>query len=182
MLIVSPTTASAFAPHASGNGQAWVMFVQVSPPGGAGPIKIEGAKGTHIGRRLAELARDNPFDPMLIGLVSTMTPLEHAEAIGEQYEAARIRDDWFHPVADLLAYIQHIGQAAIQELLAATHPGGINEAVVDIERMAEILGVSVPTVRRMTKAGEIPSLRGGGRTLRYVPEDVIASMQRRNRR
>jgi excisionase family DNA binding protein len=38
----------------------------------------------------------------------------------------------------------------------------------------------VPTVRRLVKNGEIPHLRMG-KALRFVPADVIASLERRNR-
>jgi excisionase family DNA binding protein len=42
------------------------------------------------------------------------------------------------------------------------------------------LGVSVPTVRRLVKAGEIPFLRLG-KALRFVAADVLASLDRRER-
>jgi excisionase family DNA binding protein len=179
MLIVSPSTASALAPHAAE--RSWVMFVQVNPPGGGqGPIKIEAVKGSQIGTRLATLARENAFDPMLIGLIESPTPLEHAQAIIEQYAAGHLHHDWYAPSADLLAYIQHVAQGPIQALLAETHPGGLSEESVEIEEMADILNVSVPTVRRMIKQEVIPYLKFG-RIYRFVPADVIASLARRTR-
>ncbi len=152
------------------------MFVQVNPPSGQGPIKIEGVKAGQLATRLRQLAADNAFEATLVGLIATPTPAEHASAIGEQY-ATHIHDGWFEPTADLIAFIQHTAQGPIQELLAQTHPGGLSETPVDIEQMAEILGVSVPTVRRMVKAEQIPYLRFG-RVYRFVPADVIASLQR----
>jgi excisionase family DNA binding protein len=157
------------------------MFVQVSAPGvGAGPILIEGVRGSEISRRLSQLARDNAYEAMLIGLMETITPDEHAQQIREQLEAAHLHDHWFAASNDLLAFIQAVGQHAIQELLAQTFPGGLSQAPVDIEEMAKILGVSVPTIRRMIKAEEIPYLKFG-RVYRFVPADVIASIQRRQR-
>lgn len=175
MLIVSPSTASAMALHATSS--SWVMFVQVNPPaGGPGPIKIEGVKGTNIAQRLRAIVGDNPFEAMLIGLIATPTPMEHASAIGEQY-GKPLHDDWYEASADLIAFIQHVAQAPLQELLARTHPGAMSDSPVDIEDMAKILDVSVPTVRRMVTANEIPYLRFG-RMLRFVPADVIASLRR----
>lgn len=179
MLIVSPSTASALAPHAAE--KSWVMFVQVNPPtGGQGPIKIEAVKGSLIGTRLATLARENAFEPMLIGLVESPTPESHARAIAEQYGAGQLHHDWYAPSADLLAFIQHVAQGPIQALLAVAHPGGLSEAHVDIEQLADILSVSIPTVRRMIKAEEIPYLKFG-RIYRFVPADVIASLAHRSR-
>lgn len=156
------------------------MFVQVNPPtGGNGPILIDGVKGSQIAARLRQLAIDNAFEAMLIGLVETTQPDEYAAAIAEQYTAV-VHDRWFEPTADLLAFIQHAAQEPIQALLSQTHPGGLRDAPVDIDEMARQLGVSVPTIRRMIKANQIPYLRWG-RMLRFVPVDVFATLQRRGR-
>lgn len=177
MLIVSPSTASALAPHAAE--RSWVMFVQVNAPDGSlGPILIEGVRGSKIAERLSQLARDNAFDAMLIGLMETVTPDDHASQIAAQCEATRLHDRWYAPTAELLAFIQHVGQHALTELLELAHPGALGTAPVDIDEMARILGVSVVTVRRMIKANEIPFLKAG-RVYRFIPTDVIASIQRR---
>jgi len=156
------------------------MFVQVNPPiGPMGPIKIEGVRGLAIAQRLRQLAAENAYEAMLIGLVETPTPIEHANAIADQYAGdAELHDGWFEPTPALVAYIQHVGQAAIQELLSKTHPAALTNEPVDIDEMARILGVAVVTVRRMIKAKQIPCMRFG-RTLRFVPTDVVASLQRR---
>jgi excisionase family DNA binding protein len=177
MLIVSPSTAHALAPHAAEH--SWVMFVQVNTPDGAlGPILIEGVRGSKIAERLNQLARDNAFDAMLIGLMETTTPDEHAAQIAAQCEAAHLHDHWYAPTTELLAFVQHVGQRAMVELLELAHPGALGTAPVDIDEMARILGVSVVTVRRMIKANEIPFLKAG-RIYRFIPADVIASIQRR---
>lgn len=179
MLILSPNTAHALAPHAAE--RSWVMFVQVNPPVGAGPVKIEGIHGKQIGERLAQLARDNAFDTMLIGLVPTeLPPRELARDIASQFPAAHLRDDWFTPTPGLLAFIQHVGLGAIQELLSMTMPGALGDAPVDVETMAQILDVSTTTVRRMVKAGQVPYLRVG-LALRFVPADVIATLRQHGR-
>ncbi len=178
MLIVSPSTASALAPHASE--RSWVMFVQVTPPGLVhGPILIEGIKGTQIGARLRALARDNAYDAMLIGLIESATPDDDAELI-KAHAGTRVHDDWFAPAAELLAYVQQHGQAAITELLAQTQPGALPDVPVAIEEMAALLGVSVSTIRRMVDKKEIPVMRMG-KILRFVPADVFASIHRHGR-
>lgn len=157
------------------------MFVRCDPPiAGHGPILIEGVRGVNLGTRLGQIARDNAFPTMIIGLIATPTPDELAAAIATQYAGVRLHDRWYEASADLLAYIQHVAQGPIRELLARTHPGGLSEEGVDIEEMARILGVSIPTVRRLVKAGEIPCLRMG-RALRFVPADVLAALNQRAR-
>lgn len=157
------------------------MFVQVNPPtGGAGPIKIEAVKGANIAARLRALAAENAFEPYLIGLTSTTTPNELAKAIHEKHLAAHIHHDWFDPTPELLAFVQHTAALALRDLLARTRPGGIPDGAVDIDEIAHYLGVSVQTVRRMVKAGDIPHLRMG-KALRFVPADVVASLERRGR-
>ena len=157
------------------------MFVQVSSPYGPGPIKIEVVDGTKLASRLRALAADNAFEAMMIGLIATNAPTDDARVIEQSFEAAHLHDGWFEPVPGLLALIQQRGQEALQTLLARTHPGALEgDGAVDINEMARILGVSVKTVRRMIDANEIPYLRWG-RVLRFVPADVIASLQRRGR-
>lgn len=177
MLIVSPSTVNALAPHASGG--AFVMFVQVNPPaGGLGPILIEGVKGAALGRRLGQLARDNAYDPLLIGLLETTQPEQAAYQIKTEHDEYRLHDDWFEPTGALLAFIQQTSQAALQTLLAQTHPGAMETAPIDIDAMAAMLNVSVKTIRRMVDKKQIPVLRAG-RVLRFVPADVFASLQQR---
>jgi excisionase family DNA binding protein len=172
VLIVSPPTAHALAPHASG--RSFVMFVQA--PINVGPILIEPVLGANIGRRLGELARDNAYEAMLIGLIETATPDEHAQQIAAQSEPLHHR--WYAPTGHLLVIIRDVGQTALQQLFGEVHPGALSEELVDIKEMASILSVSEPTVRRMVARGDIPCIRGSDRVLRFVPRDVIASMQR----
>lgn len=178
MLIVSPSTANALAPYASE--RAFVMFVQVNPPkGGMGPILIEGVKGAALGRRLGQLARDNAFDPMLIGLLETTQPEQTAYQVKQDHDADRLHDDWFEPTARLLGLVQQ-AQLVLQELLAQTHPGAMETAPVDIDAIATMLGVSIKTVRRLVDKNQIPFLRVGSQ-LRFVPADVMASLQQTRR-
>lgn len=157
------------------------MFVQVATPiGNVGPIKIEGVKGTMIAPRLRALAADNAYEPYLIGLTATTTPSELAKAIQEQYDDALLHHDWYEPTSGLLAFIQHTGGKALQELLSQARPGGVPDGAVDIDEISRYLGVSTQTVRRMVKAGDIPYLRMG-KALRFVPADVLASIEHRGR-
>lgn len=148
-----------------------------APTGSLQPILIRGMRGGTIGRELAAIASANAYDVMIIGMIASDMPDEHALAIGAQYGGTHLHDGWYLPAADLLAYIQHVAQAALQDLLALVHPGAINEHVVDIEGVAAILGVSVSTVRRMLKDDPtFPRVRWG-RVLRFVPADVIAHIR-----
>lgn len=177
MLIVSPSTATAIAPHTGG--KSYVMFVQANPPSSCsqpGLILIEGARGRDLAERIKQLSATNAYEILLIGLIESTTPGEHAKAIGAQY-TTHLHDNWYEPSAGLLAFIQHVAQPGLSQLLAQTHPGALSEAPVDIDKIAEILSVSVPTVRRMIAANQIPFLRAG-KAYRFVPSDVIASLRR----
>jgi excisionase family DNA binding protein len=176
MLILSPHTADVLVPLTAD--QSWVMFVQVNPPtGGFGPIKIEGVHGKQIAARLREIDLESPYEMLLIGLTPTETPDELAQVIHTQFANANIRHDWFEATIDLISFIQHTGQEALQTLLAQARPGGVPDGAVDIETIAEFLGVSVPTVRRAVKAREIPFFKMG-KAYRFVAADVLASLER----
>jgi excisionase family DNA binding protein len=175
MIVIGPNTAQSLSPHTTE--RSWVMFVQISPPNLAGPIKIEGVRGSQVSDRLLAISEDNPYPAYLIGLVETATPNEHAQAIYAQYAASHLHDGWFEPIPDLLQFIQHVGQAALADLLAATRPGGVPDGVVDIDQIAAVLGVSTTTIRRLVAAGTIHCFRVG-RQLRFVVADVLASMNR----
>lgn len=54
------------------------------------------------------------------------------------------------------------------------------ERFVDRKEMAAILGISLPTLDRMVKAGEIPSCTWGRRTRRFRPSVVIARLAQRD--
>ena len=152
------------------------MFTQVTPPSGIGPIKIEGVRGGQkIAEQLQLYSTSNPFPVYLIGLVESPSPHQHAHAIAEQFVEHHMHDGWFQPAPALLQLIQHVGQTALAELLAQTRPGAVDGQVVDIEQLAEILGVSVKTVRRLVDNDAIPHLRVG-KHLRFVVADVLASM------
>lgn len=176
MIALTPNTAAAVALHAAEG--SWVIFVQVIPGAGSqGPIKIEGLRGVQLAPRLMSLVRDCPYEVQLIGLMPSTVPIEHAQAVGNEHH--EIHDGWFQPTSELIGFIEHAAQEPLRGLLAETHPGGLDGGdIVDIDGIAEILGVSVPTIRRLIKAETIPYLRFG-RTYRFVPSDVIASLQQR---
>ena len=49
--------------------------------------------------------------------------------------------------------------------------------LVGRERTAKLTSLSVPTIDRMTRAGEIPCIRRGSRVL-YDPQEVVAALKR----
>lgn len=178
MIVLSPHTASTLSPLT--RDQSWVMFLQVNPPDGEmGPIKIEGVKGTQITTRLHAIAFDNAFEPFIVGLIQTSTPAELEAAIHTQFTSSLLHHNWFEPTMDLLTFIQQTSQSALQDLLAQARPGGVPDGAVDTEAIAKFLGVSIPTVRRAVKAGEIPFFRMG-KALRFVPADVLASLKQKS--
>lgn len=157
------------------------MFVQVNPPASTyGPIWIEGSDGREIGRKLSEIARYNAFPTTIIGLIETTTPNQLVGQLDDRFSEDRMHDRWYMWSADLFSFVQTHGQQAIRDLLAQTHPGGLSQAPVDIDEMAKILGVSSRTIRRMVESQQIPFMRSG-RILRFVPAEVIASLQHRSR-
>ena len=55
-----------------------------------------------------------------------------------------------------------------------------NMTVYTLDQVAEVLGVSVPTVRRFVKSGQLRAARLGWRTLRFSDEavrDFLKSME-----
>lgn len=177
MIVINQQTANAMSQHTGE--RSWIMFAQVTPPnGGIGPIWIDAVTGSQIDTRLAELGRFNAYEVFMIGLVESPTPELSARAIREQYAGKNLHHYWYEPTADLLAYIQHVAQEPIRLLLEQTHPGSLSHATVSSEELMQILDISASTLQRMIKAEEIPYMRFG-RTLRFVPADVIASLQHR---
>jgi excisionase family DNA binding protein len=175
MIRLSAQTSASIALHATNSD--WVAFVQCQPAVGIWPIKIEGIRGKRLVDRLSRLANDNPFDVFLVGLIESRQ-LDLAQILKAEFATDNIHDDWFMPSQVLISLIEQEAQASVQALLVITQPGSLpNDAVVSIEEIAELLDVSVPTVRRLVKADQIPHLRYG-RALRFVPEDVLATFKR----
>lgn len=152
------------------------MFVQISPPVGTGPIKIEGVRGAKIGERLLAISVENPYPSYLIGLVEAPSPYQQAHAIAAQFAEHHMHDGWFEPAPALVQLVQQFGQSALGALLAQTRPGAVDGQIVDIDEIARVLGVSVRTVRRLVEADGIPHMRVG-KQLRFVVADVLAAMQ-----
>jgi excisionase family DNA binding protein len=176
MIALSPNTAAAIALHAAEG--SWVVFLQaIYPLERQGPIRIEGIKGSRLADRLISISRDSPCEVRLIGLLPTaIDPALHANEIAIELEC--VHDQWYSPTNELTDFIANSAQQSIIELLGQTHPGALDGQLVDIKQMAELLDVSVPTVRRMIKANEIPYLRFGWE-YRFVPNEVIASLRER---
>jgi len=157
------------------------MFLQaVLPSGGAGPIKIEGVHGKKLANQLGAIARMNALEIQLVGLLPSVDPDLHAMEIGNDFSQVHLHDGWFEPHAYLVGYIQQTAQAPLKQLLEQLHPGSLDKEPVSIEEMAEILGVSVVTIRRAIKAEQIPYMKLG-RTYRFVPADVLATLSRADR-
>lgn len=155
-----------------------MVFVQIKPPSGQGPIKIEGVRGAKIGERLVTISVENPYPTYLIGLIEAASPHEMAHHIAAQFAEHHMHDGWFRPVPQLVQLVQQHGQQALGELLAVTRPGGVNDQLVDVDQIAAILGVSARTVYRLVEADGIPHMRVG-KQLRFSVADVLAAMNLR---
>lgn len=75
--------------------------------------------------------------------------------------------------AELEAFVDAIATRVAQKL--SNRP-----LLVDRYSLAEIVGVSVPTVERLQRNGIIPVIRVGRRTL-YDPQEVITALSARTR-
>jgi excisionase family DNA binding protein len=175
MITLTTPTASAISLHAPEG--LWLMFVQATAPGDLyGPIKIETQQGQDLAPRLIELQEQNAYDLRLIGLAPVAGP-EEAASLVSVCASCHLRNDWFSPCSELLALVADRAQDAIEALLAKAHPGALEGSPVDIEGIATVLGVSVPTVRRLVKSGQIPYMKFG-RNYRFIIADVLASLER----
>ena len=186
MIALSLSTAAAIALHAAEG--SWVVFVQMVEPDRPGPIKIEGIRGARLGSRLFAIAKCVPYDVQLIGLLPSAIPDVDAASIAADFVQAELHDGWFEATDYILAYVQNSAQSSLQAMVGQIQPGALGdsgsseESVVTIDRLAEILGVSVPTIRRMVADKAIPALRWGNGPrahLRFSVADVIASLTKR---
>lgn len=174
MIFLGPHTTGSLAPLT--RGQAAVIFVQARPSCGPALIRIEGTRDPVA--RLRALAEDNAVETFLIGLVPTETPTEAEAQLRETFRPALVRGRWFSSSVDLLGFVQQHAQPALNALLGQLRPHSHPQGTVPIEEIATLLNVSVSTVRRMVKNHEIPYLQAG-RQLRFVPADVVATLQKR---
>ena len=169
MLFLGSNTVSSLSSHVRGT--PCVLFVQAKCDG---TICIEGTKNPS--GRLRALSEDNSGETFLIGLLRVEDPTKAEEELHARFASAHVRGRWFQPVPALIAFIQTDGQAAIRDLLATLRPHSQPEGTITIEEMAAHLNVSVPTVRRMVKAGRVPYLRAGNQ-LRFLAADVVTTLQ-----
>jgi excisionase family DNA binding protein len=171
---LSPQTATSIAP--STNGQGFVLFAQVETADRGTLVKIEGTR--QLAARLRALDADNPLDVYLVGLIPTETPTITAGELHQRLASSRFRGEWFVPSPDVTSVIYSIAQVALHAVLQRFQPTSDDGAMLTVEDLAEQLGVSVPTVRRMVARGQVPHVRVG-RQIRFRAEDVVASLRRR---
>lgn len=173
MIFLGPHTAGSLAPLT--RGLSGVIFVQARPACGPALVRIEGTRDPIT--RLRAISEDNAVETFLIGLVPTETPAEAEAQLRESFKPSIVRGRWFASSADLMGFIQFNAQPALNQLLGQLRPHSHPHGTTTIEEIAQHLNVSVSTVRRMVKDGQIPYLRAG-RQLRFIPADVVASLQK----
>jgi len=169
MLFLGPSTVNSLTPRVRGT--SCVLFVQAKCDG---TVLIEGTKNPP--ERLRALADNNSGETFLVGLVRVEDPAKVEGELHARFASALARGRWFHPAPELVSFIQAQGQSALHELLGDLRPHSHPEGTITVEEMATHLNVSVPTVRRMVKAGRVPYLRVGNQ-LRFLAADVVASLQ-----
>jgi len=70
--------------------------------------------------------------------------------------------------------LDRLADALVERLAArGVHAAAAHDGYVDVHGAAEILGCSVPTVERLTRAGTIPSVKLN-RLRRYRRADLLA--------
>ena len=69
--------------------------------------------------------------------------------------------------------IEQLAQAVAERVSARLSSRPADDALIDCHAVAELLGCSVPTVERLTKSGELPSVKVG-RLRRYRRCDVLS--------
>lgn len=169
MLFLGPSTVGSLSQHVRGT--PCVLFVQARCDG---TILVEGTKNPT--ERLRALADNNSGETFLIGFLRVDDPAHVESELRSKFASAHVRGRWFQPQPELISFIQTYAQLALHELLGNLRQHSHPEGTITIEEMAEHLNVSVPTVRRMVKAGKVPYLRTG-RQLRFLAADVVTSLQ-----
>jgi excisionase family DNA binding protein len=150
-----------------------VYFAQCRPAEGfLGPIKISSTKNllTH----LQALVSNNPFPVYLIGWITVDEPEKLEKQIHQQFSAQRVKGDWFQASDELITFIRQRATRPLPLPLAAPviDVGG----TLTIEQIAELLKVSVPTVRRLVASNAIPYHRFG-RQIRFVRDEVLKAVR-----
>jgi excisionase family DNA binding protein len=68
---------------------------------------------------------------------------------------------------------------ALAERVASRLSGRVDaDAMIDKQAVAELLGCSVPTVERLTRSGEIPSVKAG-RLRRYQRSAILSRLNKK---
>lgn len=137
-------------------------------------VLIEGTK--HAPERLRALADNNSGETKWVGMLRVEDPTKAEAELHTRFASTRARGRWFQQSPELVALIASQGQAALRELLGDLRPHSHPEGTITVEEIAAHLNVSVPTIRRMVKAGKVPYLRAGNQ-LRFLAADVVATLQ-----
>lgn len=83
----------------------------------------------------------------------------------------------FIPADDTADFAFRVAETVVQRLESKLNQAS-PESPVGREKMAGLLGVSVPTIDRMVRDGEIPSLRIKKRRV-FIPAQVYEALQDR---
>ena len=68
--------------------------------------------------------------------------------------------------------LNQLADAVADRVMSRMASRPADDALIDVHDVAELLGCSVPTVERLTKSGELPSVKVG-RLRRYRRSDVL---------
>lgn len=166
--------------NSDSNGPGVVFFVQCRPvPEMIGPIRIDST--TNLAARMNALMAANAFPLYLVGVVASDNPTEAEKQIKEKFKADRMHADWYRPSIELQHFIASVSKKGAASVIATSpaplaSPSATAEDARTIEQIASFLGTSVPTIRRMVRAGSIPYFRVGKRYL-FWPKEVLEAIK-----
>lgn len=169
MQILTFATARTIAEHSQGPG--YVYFAQCRPAEGfLGPIKISSTK--NLQGHLQALVINNPFPVYLLGWIVADEPEKLEKQLHTQFAGLRLKGDWFQVNDELITLIR---QRATRPVLVTTAAPDMT-GTLTVEQIAELLKVSVPTVRRLVASNAIPFHRFG-RQIRFVRDEVLKAVR-----
>ncbi len=125
---------------------SFVYFIQ---QGADGPVKIGIAANPE--KRLRQLQSGNPDRLYVRAIVRTAEPDRLEKDLHGRFGQHRMGGEWFHPTADLMAYMDEHGESQEQLAEAARvqreleEAAGHREALAAMDRFLAMQGVVSPT-------------------------------------
>jgi excisionase family DNA binding protein len=161
-------------------GKIGVYFFQIE---GNGPINIGATQD--LEKQFVSLQRANPYSLVVVGFVAFNEPqaaAQHDHGLRERFAQHHIHSDWYRPVSEIVEYAystRQIPVAPTKYRAVMTHEA--EPKLLTPQQLAEKLGVSVPTIRRLIQQDVIPYLKAGAQ-IRFDLNAVLKAMAATKRR